>query len=92
MGGPPCIKIPTRKIRPPAQMENMVNNTTPINPTHGCQAGIPTGDAFLISINIGVKGGTKDNQVANFAVGSIITGMKINIGKKMGNMAGNVKF
>ncbi len=45
-----------------------------------------------MSISIGVNGGKNDIQVANPLVGSIKTGMKTNIGKNTGNIAGNVRF
>ena len=75
LGGVPCIRIATRKILPPTQTKNTVNNITPNKPTIGCQAGILSGVAIRKVISIGVKGGIKDIQVEKLLKGSLATGI-----------------
>ena len=86
------MRMPIRKMRPPAQIENNANRMTPTNPAHGCQEGIPVGELILRSISIGVKGGNKDSAVANLLVGSCSTGIIKNMGINIGIIAGNVRF
>ena len=74
LGGVPCMRIATRKIRPPAHTKKMVHNNTPIKPTKGCQAGILSGVANLSVISIGVKNGIRDDQVEKLLSGSLATG------------------
>ena len=63
--------------------------STPISPTHGCQTGMVTGVDNLSNINIGVKGGNRDNPVEKLLKGDWITGIIINNGSIRGNIAGN---
>ena len=85
----PCINMHVRKILPPAQSDNAVNNATPASPAMGCHIGMDTGVDCLISINMGVKGGNKDNPVAKLPRGSLMTGIITNRGRMTGSMAGN---
>ena len=85
----PLVSINALNIRDPRYTEKIVNKTTPIRPTTGCQAGMLTGVACLISISIGVKGGNRDNPVEKLLNGSFNTGIITNMGNKTGSMAGN---
>ena len=73
-GGVPCIRMATRKMRPPTQTKKTVKRSTPRSPTHGCQAGTPPGVLSRRTMSRGVKGGIRDIEVAKLPIGSFATG------------------
>ena len=83
------MRIAVLNSRAPAQTTSKVNSTTPAKPAQGCQVGIVTGDAILKVITIGVKGGINDMMVAKLERGSFRTGIMMNMGIIIGNIAGN---
>jgi len=85
------MRMAVRKMRAPPQTTNIVNIITPAKPAQGCQAGMVTGEVIRSVITIGVNGGINDITVENVESGSFKTGIMINIGIIMGNMAGKDK-
>ncbi len=90
LGGVPCIKMATRKTRPPAQTARIAKSAIPTRPTQGCQAGSPSTTVCRINMRIGVKTGKSESSVANVLSGSFTTGTITNIGIITGNIAGNI--
>lgn len=86
------MRIPTRKMRPPAHTERTANRNTSARPTQGCHPGIPTGELSLRIISIGVKGGNSESPVAKALLGAWRIGTSMNMGIMTGIMAGKVRF
>jgi hypothetical protein len=87
----PWIRMAVLNIRAPIQMVNKVNRITPTNPAIGCQMGMVTGVASLITIIVGVNGGIRERVVARLPEGSWITGTMIKRGRITGIIAGNCR-
>lgn len=85
----PCSRMKVLNILPPSQTKRTVNRITPARPANGCQSGIVTGDARRSIISMGVNRGKSDKPVEKLLSGSCITGIIRNMGRIMGNMAGN---
>src|ERR1035437_8381395 len=72
LGGWPCIKMPTRKMRAATHVPPTVQSRMPTRPTQGCQAGIPTGMDWRSSMITGVNGGTRLITVDMALLGAVI--------------------